>query len=824
MNNVSKRTVPPLLRSLLVAISYSSFLSSCFSPYSLTSAQTTSFTPTIVRGSWSTFVEGKALYVSGGWTPPDDSGYAQTFSIDLSRPWDARTPTVTSLDHTGAPVDIMLPSALMGDNNTWLVLSRGMVYKYSIHDNKWQSAGAVPNMFPTQNRTLAGDIDPETGVWYIPNGYNVASTGSSTIVSMMQLNIARNLASGITGANGPPNDLARFSAVWSKRLKQLLVFGGESAAPTGVSGRTMSSNLYTFSPASNTWSVPQPQGVVPTPRCSHCFVPAFNGTKMVLFGGWGDYSRTIAYSDIYILDLETWTWTKGPDVGASAIYGRGMSACAVSGDLFVSWGGGVGTAAIVAQNTTTLLYNLTSQQWVSRYEPPPYSTPSSPPPSSANTGDTGSSSLPIAAIAGGAAGGAVVLLATIALIIRRRRRQHQSRDQDDDGTFSPPGTGDNFSLINRPGNPYSNVKAELTAPDDQRHSSSSNSTHPSYPTSYPPYPSPAYSPMHQEHSSVHQGYPTLQPVYPKHTPKDARSPQLIPYVKKENSPRAPHSETLSNTTIPAHDLANIALSLGLSDEGVREDLVARIKSHIAKHGASDSALREFLYEDERNSTESSKLANLSSASEDDLSDTAAQVRVTRSSPRRNTAVTSARTASDSDSAEDPLSEHRVQKFMEHVHEDLEDAKDLAHSVEHTLQRKYRSGKESLRRASKDLTSSVTEAIGGVVGHRHDGGRHRHHEESSWCSTILSELKYHMGCSSGHFGLSAWWTDAWKKIHDLGSTSSGFVWITFLFELAVFLFSAFSRYSYEDHDGWVSSLRLFSDWKSTFQRGPIPQMS
>ncbi|KAG0025235.1 Acyl-CoA-binding domain-containing protein 5 [Podila clonocystis] len=558
MNNVSKWTFPPLLRSLLVAISYSTFLSSSFSPYSLTSAQTTSFTPTIVRGSWSTFIEGKALYVSGGWTPPDDSGFAQTFSIDLSRPWDASTPTVTSLDHTGAPVDIMLPSALMGDNNTWLVLSRGLAYEYSIQDNRWQSAGAVPNLFPTQNRTLAGDINPETGIWYIPNGYNVASTGSSTIVSIMQLDIARNLASGITIANGPPNDLARFSAVWSTRLKQLLVFGGESAAPAGVSGRTMSSTLYTFTPSSNTWSVPQPQGVVPSPRCSHCFVPAFNGTKMVLFGGWGDYSRTVVYSDIYVLDLQTWTWTKGPDVGASAIYGRGMSACAVSGDLFLSWGGGVGTASVVAQNMTTLIYNLTSQQWVSRYEPPLFSTPSSPQPPSGVAGYIGSSSLPIAAIAGGAAGGTILLLAIVALIIRRRRRrQHHSPGQDEDEMFSPPGPGDNYSLMSRPGNPYSNVKAELTVPDDQRHSNSSSSMYPAYPTSYPSYPSPTYTPMHQEYSSVHQENPTPHPIYPKPTTKDARSPQLIPHVKKERSPRSPHSESVSYTTIPASDLSSV---------------------------------------------------------------------------------------------------------------------------------------------------------------------------------------------------------------------------------------------------------------------------
>lgn len=122
--------------------------------------------------------------------------------------------------------------------------------------------------------------------------------------------------------------------------------------------------------------------------------------------------------------------------------------------------------------------------------------------------------------------------------------------------------------------------------------------------------------------------------------------------------------------------------------------------------------------------------------------------------------------------------------MEHVHEDLEGAKDLAHLFEHTLQQKYRSGKETLRRASKDFTSSVTEAIDGVVGavsgsgdgeshhlrHRYDRGHHRRRGESSWCGTILSELKYRLGCNTGadHCGLFAYWADAWEKIHDVSS--------------------------------------------------------
>ncbi|KAG0346059.1 hypothetical protein BG004_002519 [Podila humilis] len=516
MKTASLRTRPLLLSYLYLALGLSP--TSPFFSFYLVSAQSPSFTPTIVRGSWATFIEGKALYVSGGWTPPDDTGLAQTFLIDLSRPWDTSSPVVTSLDHSGAPVDIMIPSALMGDNNTWLVLSRGQAYEYNLQDNKWKYSGAVSNMFPTQNRTLAGDVNPDTGVMYVPSGYNVATTGTgTTISSMMQLDVSKKLASGISAPNGPPSNLARYSAVWSTHLKQLLVFGGESA-PTAGSGRIISPTLYTFTPSSNTWNAPQVQGTLPSPRCSHCFVPAMNGTKMVLFGGWGDYSRTIAYSDIYILDLATWTWTKGPDAGPSTTHGRGMSACAASGDLFVSWGGGVGTDAIVTQDTATLVFNFKSLQWVSRYEPPISSTPMLPPPSSGPNEGVGSS-VPVAAIAGGVAGGVAVLVCIVGLLLCHRRRRSRHRSGNGDGGAQVIAeSGDSFNLISRPESLYSNVKAELSGRDNRPSCSvhSSDMDHTSY--------------------SSHQSHITSVPI------KDLRGPQFVPAMAQNSSVRSPHSE------------------------------------------------------------------------------------------------------------------------------------------------------------------------------------------------------------------------------------------------------------------------------------------
>ncbi|KAG0057829.1 hypothetical protein BGZ83_000016 [Gryganskiella cystojenkinii] len=310
-----------------------------------------------------------------------------------------------------------------------------------------------------------------------------------------------------------------------------------------------------------------------------------------------------------------------------------------------------------------------------------------------------------------------------------------------------------------------------------------------------------------------------------------------------------------------HELKDIAANLGLSIEGVREDLVDRIRHHITKHGSKDPSLRELVRElTGRRSTESSRLVSLSSANEDeDTSDTSTP-RVTRSSPKKDspkkvvspkktrTVVEThktSRTESDSESAEDPLSEHRVRDFMEHVHVELGEAKKMAHSLEHTLQDKYQTGKKAIRRASADFTSTVSHALDDVVGavtggsnnsdtaqttsHRRRGSRHedhrggyrsRHHEHEGgeheggvlgWCGSIRQELKHRFAECAGTCGFSTCASEYWRRLHDLGSTSAGFVWITFTLELLVFLTAAFTQHEHKDGDDWFSCLSFFTNW-------------
>ncbi|KAF9352692.1 hypothetical protein BGX26_009540 [Mortierella sp. AD094] len=158
----------------------------------------------------------------------------------------------------------------------------------------------------------------------------------------------------------------------------------------------------------------------------------------------------------------------------------------------------------------------------------------------------------------------------------------------------------------------------------------------------------------------------------------------------------------------------------------------------------------------RRSTESSRLANLSSAYEDrDTSGSGTPARSLRSSPKRKTVPTSrsstaTRTGSDSDSAEDPLSEHQVRNFIENVKTEL-----------HDVTEKVQFGTERIRRSSADFGSSLSNVIGGVVSgkeprrgsrqgdsdvdgdedshHRRHGHRHHGHsgvEGMGWCDRCL----------------------------------------------------------------------------------------
>lgn len=167
-----------------------------------------------------------------------------------------------------------------------------------------------------------------------------------------------------------------------------------------------------------------------------------------------------------------------------------------------------------------------------------------------------------------------------------------------------------------------------------------------------------------------------------------------------------------------------------------------------------------------------------------------------------------------------MSEHQVRNFMGDLQTDIQEVKEFASSLEHTLHEKLQSGQATIRRASKDLTSGVVNAIEDVVGavsgnkgkrvhrvshHSHaeeDSDHHRHSHHSRYCrlgrhgeeervdlyGKVCSMIKHRFA------NCAACTSNKWQALHDLGSNSLGFVWITLLLELTVFLSSAFAQNS------------------------------
>ncbi|KAK3819529.1 MAG: hypothetical protein J3Q66DRAFT_334792 [Benniella sp.] len=92
----------------------------------------------------------------------------------------------------------------------------------------------------------------------------------------------------------------------------------------------------------------------------NCGAAAYNGTKLFYIGR--DWNKLHA---VFVMDVKN-TWTRGPP--APSIFG---SACAVTGDQLIVWGGDVD---VRKPSNKTYVYNMKTEKWVSRYIAPPLQT------------------------------------------------------------------------------------------------------------------------------------------------------------------------------------------------------------------------------------------------------------------------------------------------------------------------------------------------------------------------------------------------------------------------------------------------------------------
>ncbi|KAF9567052.1 hypothetical protein EC968_003521 [Mortierella alpina] len=368
-------------------------------------------------------IDEKVLYVQGGFTNLT-AGVSlltdQFFTLNLTHNWTSSSPpwkAVTGFNGRTPPLNWgnslavlkSKESLIMWASEGYGAMESGLL-SFSIGAKSWTAIAEPLPAAHTNWYKLKSVVDPATGLVYIPSGWNNGTgmaiynpeTNNFTSVPMPSIEIMTPTVGYST-------------AVWSTLRDSILIYGGLNFLDVRVGNPF----LVEYSPRSGSWSRLKTTGDSPGDISSHCMVSAYNGTKMVVFGG-----NTIArepQAGIFILDVKTLVWTQGNASDQSQR--RSDMTCTVAGDNFVVWGGEF-VASKIDLFGTPLIYNLKTNQWTTDFilsdTTLPIESPPSPP----------SKDLNIGAIAGSCTAVIVVILAAF-LIYRRGKYRQLARQSSD---------------------------------------------------------------------------------------------------------------------------------------------------------------------------------------------------------------------------------------------------------------------------------------------------------------------------------------------------------------------------------------------------------
>ncbi|KAF9905586.1 Host cell factor 1 [Linnemannia zychae] len=307
----------------------------------------------------------KALIIHGGVSQFNpEATNAQFFALDLTIPlWETTNPpwkflTTPTVDQ--GPRYRGKNTMVMSSNQSQVLLldsRHPYISTYNVESNDWSARYGLPNSF-AYGYNFTAAMDPDKNIIFIGNG---GSRNSSILTGDMMMvyeaNTGFSWTQDMPKSDQLPSWATGYSFVYCAARKSILLFGGKGF---GLQGDVYNPYIFEFQMTAYKWVRLNTEGPSPTQIYSHCMVPAYDGFKMVVFGG--SVKADVQLGDIYILDVPTMTWMKGssPPVPLN----RSNMACTVGGDNFVAWGGYNAQKAI---DVTPIIYNLKKNEWTTTY-------------------------------------------------------------------------------------------------------------------------------------------------------------------------------------------------------------------------------------------------------------------------------------------------------------------------------------------------------------------------------------------------------------------------------------------------------------------------
>ncbi|KAF9908236.1 hypothetical protein EC991_010076 [Linnemannia zychae] len=335
-------------------------------------------------------VVGCHLYVQGGATSGDNL-LSSLWALDLTTPWSTSKPAWTSL--ALGPYNAYHSAGRSSDNGTFITFGRdtaadppvipnSFVNIYDIASNSWSKELNPQGMNDNSRRDFQVVTNPAANKVYILGG-DAGPRGDIYSNMFTTYDVATQTVTEITTPAPGPQSISTFSAVWSPKLKAMVVIGGNFKAGGVASG------LYLYHPDTGYWTTQTTNGPFNYGRTSACAASNGDGSLIAVFGGFIGGAGS-ADPALYILDTATWTWTTTRYAGQ----GRGNSACAIVDDTFISWGGFLASPNTVNGVPTgaeaLVMYSLSKGQWQTTYTPSPAMAAQNPNnPYPGNNGTTG---------------------------------------------------------------------------------------------------------------------------------------------------------------------------------------------------------------------------------------------------------------------------------------------------------------------------------------------------------------------------------------------------------------------------------------------------